>query len=209
MQDQLRRARLLRLADGRWRSLIAAAARGKHVSRNYILWLIASHGVPEYAGRYVADRLSGRISPKGRPYRPALDPGDLDTLWYHFDGPIHHPAHWGSPTPTERLYPPWYVAALKVRYYHSRYASFVTSRKPRPAHLQRRVQDGAVLWYVESRRVWRVRDPKGEAIRRVARIYDVAPSTVASWVRKLNAWERQVRDYRAREASASRKTPQS
>ncbi len=167
--------------ERRWRALLQAAEAGRHAPLEYLLRLMASAGVPDFAGRYAADRFSGKIGPPGRPARPPLDTRDLETLQYHFDGGRIPWSGVAARNGVESLFPSQFVAVAAVRCLHARCKAFETTREPRHANKPR-------LQYIESRGVWRVKNPKGEARRRVARDWGVKPSTLAEWERRIRAW---------------------
>lgn len=189
-KEEVRRGMRRDLSERRWQAVLQEAEKSRHVSIGYLLRLMAAGGVPDHAGPHVAARFSGEIAPPGHPARPTLDPRDLDTLWDHFDGGTTPWPGVAARKGVESLFPSQFVAVAAVRLCHARYAAFETRREPRRANKTR-------LRYVESRGAWRVKDPKGEARRWVARHWSkvndaVEPSTLAEWERRIRAWGRQL-----------------
>jgi hypothetical protein len=177
--------------ERRWRSLIQAAEEGRHVSAAYVADLIRAGPIPDFARNYVADRMSRTIAPSGRPARPPLDPGDLASLWHHFDDTK---VPWQRVFPKSSLsvlFPPQFLAVLAVRWRHGCYKAFETAREPRRENKPR-------LRWIESRGVWRLKNPKDEAACYVAQRLGVKQKTLDDWERRVRDWEHQARAFRLR-----------
>ena len=174
-------------SERRWRAALQAKKNGRHISRDYLLRLTRSGGVPDFAGSFAADRFSGNKTPPGRPAQPPLDPSDLDSLWYHFKPRPDAAAKFGL----ARLVPLEFVAVTDVRRRHAYYAAFETTQEPSHKNKPR-------LRYIASRGVWRVQNPKDEALRQVARRLGVKQATLEDWDRRVRAWEREVQIFRLR-----------
>ena len=149
--------------EARWRIVLEEVkSSGRHPEEKHLEEIIARFGVPGFAGSYVAGRFSGRIRPgNGRP-RSLLPLKDMELL-----------ESLGLPN-TQPIIRQLALDYLETR--HMRYKNFESRRSPRKDNRPR-------LWYVKSRGVWRVKNPKTEARRQVARRMCISPATLEDWER--------------------------
>lgn len=149
-----------------WPVIRAVEDEDSHPSRHHLAALIARYGVPPWAREYVAARLSEEEKPPGR-RREYPRPGSWER------------AHGISPRKS--------CAVATVHRLHHRFAQYET-RDRRIGNEGRRfrwLNEPVKLRWIESRGVWRIKAPKVQALRLVARRYYVSPATVEGWERRM------------------------
>ena len=144
-----------------WRHVLRVVEEERrHPSPEYLADLIRRYGVPDFAREYVAWRQTNSL-PRGLPIPPPRRPTTPDEL----DLAIASGVHWNTGAiciVSDGLTLDQYRCVRAVQRRYARYVAFQTRKKPRRRNLPR-------LKYIQSRRVWRVKDPKAQARKRVGR----------------------------------------
>lgn len=162
------------LVERGWRRLMEAVEEeGEYPSPEYLADLVAE-SVPEFAAEWARDYLKGRLTGEiAQPGQPLPRPDNLhvpDHALYSSTGGV----------PPERVGEgPQAFAVWQFRRRWARYRAFETRNRPRPGNRHR-------TWKSEASGVWKVREPKRQALKAVAPKYSVSPSTLEKWHRQVS-----------------------